>query len=541
MVFYCSLLSNESETIKFMISQNQNNADERAGALSISTNEFMAPMEALNPKDDSYIGFIRKGAQGVENLFSVTPRELREMLPELSQWLLEDAYFTVNGYYKPARWKNRQTGLPCVMRREDNLRYLNACYADLDIGRAGGRGAKGQSANEAAQTLFDLMFGGTLPQCSMTARSGRGMYVFWILRDEDDPTSAPRGDKRFYRERLELYKQVNRAICKRLESLAADDKAIDGARVLRTPDTAHGMTGARCVYSINHDETGALFTYTLSELASLFGVREMAVSLPESARGFAEIDEAFREFGAAKGEETERPKTPKRANGPKVLARDRAQDLTVLEQSRQGWKKGNRRFCLRLYAHFLRAAGCGRADALRAVETMARNCTPVYPSDASDLTGAKIVAEVWRDEAQRYTTRNLVKWLQITDEEARDLNLKRLIPQTLKDERASAKGKSPRETATEARRKLIYDWIIASGMKSTRDFVALLDMQGVKAGAQTVSRDLDALGFAEHSSRKKAGRKSSSEQLDFSELMATATATGTPNIAALDKTRDGQN
>lgn len=512
------------------INDEQNNApevsetrSERAGDLNISTADFMKPVEALHRREDSYIGLVRKGAKGIENLFSVTPRELRQMLPELSKWLLEDSYFTVNGYYQPARWMNRATGLPCVMRREDNLRYLNAVYADLDIGRAGAAGAKGKDANEATQLLFDLMFGGALPQCSMTARSGRGMYVFWILRDDDDPTSAPRGDKRLYRERLELYKQVNRAICKRLESLAADNKAIDGARVLRTPGTLHGSTGARCVYSVNHDAGGALFTYTLSELAALFGVREMRVSLPDSVRDFDEIDEALRSFDAPDAERASQAShsnqsvlMPKRANGPRASARDRAQDLTVLEQARGGWKRGNRRYCLRLYAQFLRAANCDKSTALQAVEVMAANCQPSYPSDTSDTTSAKIVGEVWRDGRKTHNTQNLVEWLRITHDEARDLGLKRLIPQSLRDERRAAKpAKSQRETQTDERRKIIYDLIISGGMKSARDFVATLAARGIKSNPQTVNTDLDALGFAEHPSRKRAGRKSASGQLEL--------------------------
>ena len=493
--------------------------------LGISTPEFMAPVEALHRSPDSIIGLVRQGARGVENLFSVTPRELREMLPELSKWLLEDAYFTVNGYYQAARWLNRTTGLPCVMRREENLRYLNACYADLDIGRAGAAGAKGKNASEATQLLFDLMFGGALPQCSMTARSGRGMYVFWILRDDDDPTTAPRGDKRFFRERLELYKQVNRAICNRLESLAADRKAIDGARVLRTPGTLHGATGAKCVYAVHHDGQGALFTYTLSELAALFGVREMAVSLPDSTRDVNEIDEALRSFdesGAERegaGNQNGRPPgapMPKRANGPKALARDRAQDLTVLEQARQGWPKGNRRFCLRLYAQFLRASGCQRRETLRAVEVMASNCQPPYPSDKSDTNGARIVADVWSEPLKRHNTQNLVGWLRITHDEARDLGLKRLLPQSLRDERDAAKPtKSNREAQSDERRRVIYDLIISGGMKSARDFVSLLCARGIQTGQVTVNRDLDALGFGEHPSRKRAGRKSGSGQLEL--------------------------
>lgn len=470
---------------------------------------FMPPVEVLHRSEDSYIGVVRKSSNGFENLFSVTPRELRSMLPELSKWLLKDAYFTVNGYYRGDGKKSDVTGLPTVWRSEKNLRYLNACYVDLDIYKADG--GEGKTINEASQVLIDLMFGGTLPQCSMTARSGRGMYAFWILRDDENPNVAPRGDMRFYRERMALYKQVNEAIGEHLRALAWDEKTKDGARVLRTPGTRHGVTGAQCVYTINYDDQGGLFTYTLSELAALLGVREMATSLPDSVRNVDEIDEAFRSFEPEKTTDSERAKVPNRANARKALARDRAQDLVVLEQHRGGWQKGSRRFHLRLYAQFLKAAKCERSEALKAVSIMANNCQPKpYPSDLNDSTIDRIVGEVWSDPAlKNHNNQNLIKWLKITHDEARELDLKRLIPQTLRDERATAAApvKSNRELKTEARRKIIYDLIISSGMKSAREFVVCLATEGVKSNPQTVNQDLDALGFGDHPSRKRAGRK----------------------------------
>ena len=39
-----------------------------------------------------------------------------------------------------------------------------------------------------------------------------------------------------------------------------------------------------------------------------------------------------------------------------------ARDLVTLEQWRGGWQRGNRRFCLRLYAHFLKSAGTCYAE-----------------------------------------------------------------------------------------------------------------------------------------------------------------------------------
>ncbi|RYZ81050.1 MAG: hypothetical protein EOP04_24735 [Proteobacteria bacterium] len=146
---------------------------------------------------------------------------------------------------------------------------------------------------------------------------------------------------------------------------------------------------------------------------------------------------------------------------------------------------------------------------------MAGNCHPPYPSDKGDTTNTKIVVEVWTDPIKTHNTKNLVEWLRITHDEAKDLGLKRLVPQSLRDERDATKPiQGPREAKSTQRRKVIYDFIIANGMRSTREFVQVLQEHGVKSNPQTVNSDLDELGFADHPSRKKPGRKSS-QQLEL--------------------------
>ncbi len=464
--------------------------------LAISDAEFFEPLDALHRGDNSIVGFLRKNGEsktGVENLFALPKQEIRAMLPGLARWLLRDAYFTVNGYNATAPFNIKKTGLPGVWRKEKNLRYLNAVYADLDIGRAGAIGPRGLSVNEASQVLIDLLTGGTIPQLSMSAQTGRGMYAFWILRDDDDE-NAPitfKGQRNFV-ETLALYKKVNRAIYKRLECLAAD-RICDAARILRVPGTLHSGTDENCFYKVTFDSHGQLVTYTLRELAAAFGVPILEKSLPRE-----------REWTPNPS-----PQNPKKANGPKALAAARARDLVTLEQWRGGWTKGNRRFCLRLYAQFLRAAGVQITEAEQAVETMAGNCQPAYPSDDSDQTVKALLREVWLEPFNKahYTQLNLVKWLQITGEEARELELERLLPVEVRDERNAAKS-GTRASGTTARRAAIEAIIEARGMLSEREFASELQAKGINASAATVHRDLKAMGYQDSSARKKAGRPS---------------------------------
>jgi hypothetical protein len=122
-------------------------------------------------------------------------------LPSVAQWLAKDAYFTVNGMHRAAPFESRHTGLPAVWRREKCLRYLNACYVDLDVGRDFGTGEECLTWRDAVAVLGNMMDAGQLPQSSIFARSGRGVYVFWALHDEDNQTLPPR----YWPERLGMH------------------------------------------------------------------------------------------------------------------------------------------------------------------------------------------------------------------------------------------------------------------------------------------------------------------------------------------------
>jgi hypothetical protein len=469
--------------------------------LAISEEEFLTPFEAIHRDESAFIGFARKTGEsktGIENLFSLTRKEVRAMLPTLAQYLLEDSYMTVNGYARRPTWNtNKKIGLPGVWRMEKNLRCLNAVYADLDIGRAGEAGPRGMSVNDANQLLVDLVFerpGSNIPVVSLMAQSGRGLYVFWILRDDDDE-SAPvtfKGQKN-YVETVALYKAVNRAIYKRLECLAAD-RLCDAARILRVPGTRHSTTGELCKYrpgyTIDSNGDSRLITYTLKELAAWFGVPVMAKSLPGNLRQW---------------QANENPISPQKANGPKSLAAARARDLVTLEQWRGGWKKGNRRFTLRLYAHFLKSAGTPKVETEAAVSIMASQCQPPYPSDTTDQPISAILREVWLEPFATYTQQNLVKWLQVSADEARELELEKIVPIEVQDERRIPRG-GLRAQEKSQRRAVIQQIIEEAGMQSVRDFVPQLEARNVRASAATIQRDLVALGYEETDTRKKAGR-----------------------------------
>jgi hypothetical protein len=469
----------------------------------------VGPILALHRGHDGYVGFVRKptepkvGKDGrpvlFENLFSIKVSELREMFPALAKWLVQDAYFTVNSMSTAARWKNSTTGLPNVLRSEPkfaggrmiergHLRYMNACYVDLDVGREDDPDPdKRMTWRDAAAAAGNMMDAGLLPQASIFARSGRGVYLFWMLRDDHHANMPPR----FWPEKLTLYKMVHRAIGQRCKHLAADKAAIDAVRVLRVPGTRHAKTHTHAAYMVQTDAGGRGFTYTLSELAKFFGVPETKTALPEATRQTALVVSAPKVYGR----QTKLVgSTPNRARGRATLNALRAQDYLVVEQAIGGWPDGCRRKRLTMYAEFLRLAGNAPQTTLPAVLAMAANCRPPYPSPDDTTTVLKIVGDVYlKPKPNRYRNETLCKILRVTPELARSLELKTILPAEVEAER-EAERKTEVEAERKARMEFIREYLVTHRQATARGTTNALLAAGIKTNRETVNRDLNALG-----------------------------------------------
>ena len=93
------------------------------------------------------------------------PRRRRRLPAELAPALATDGAFSINGF---ARFR----GQAQARRRAEQLRYLCACYADLDGYRAG------LSDGQIIGRILDAADAGDIPEPSVTARSGPGRLGF---------------------------------------------------------------------------------------------------------------------------------------------------------------------------------------------------------------------------------------------------------------------------------------------------------------------------------------------------------------------------
>ena len=442
--------------------------------------------------------FDRNGDQVyMENIGSIEASELTGTFPFIAEELTRDSYFTLNSSYRGAPWPNKITGLPDVWRKEHkHLSHLNVCYADLDGGRLdSNRQEQRYSWRVLACAAGMLMDQGELPQASIIARSGRGAYLLWLLKDKDDPGMPPRSYLR-----IEEYKKINKAIISRLKHLAADQSAFDAARVLRMDGSIHTGANKQVRYLTQGDDKGQVPFYTLEELASFFDVPTQENKLPDVTRALAEGERKPRR-------RTKKPgSAPHMIKGYKVLNAKRAEDVVRLEQHREGFlKRGEkypdgsvspgRRLTLQLFAKFLRWSGAPQHETLEAVQTMAENCTPQYPSDPDDVSPAAIVRKVFgRTQKNEAIPNNyLCKIWGVSDDLARELDLKTIISKTVRLER---KAQTPTQGSIKANR---HRWILGyveqhplpSG--GCRGMARLLNANGFNVCFKTVNSDLNAL------------------------------------------------
>jgi len=113
--------------------------------------------------------------------------------------LRRDAFATINRFY---RWE----------RTQEYVVRLGATFVDIDCGRR----RSDWSAWEATEILRDLVQRGLLARPSMLQYSGRGLWAFWLLRDEQDPSTTPFANA----DNRELHRLASRRVNLRKDHLA---------------------------------------------------------------------------------------------------------------------------------------------------------------------------------------------------------------------------------------------------------------------------------------------------------------------------------
>lgn len=412
--------------------------DTASGSIDIDTIELIHGIER---NQDGYVNFARHVNAGHQDLAGVPVGRLREYLPQLVTWLLRDSYFTVNASYKAKRFPNRLTGLPHPFRPDKAVRYLNAVYVDCDIYN----GKPPLEWPDAAAKILRAQDAGVIPWYSIIVRSGRGMYLLWLLRNERQGAYA-----RALPQEIALYKTISERVHTVLndyEPRLVADRSQQGRLLglLRTPGSEHGKAQLPVIYNLQAVQGKGVPVYQLPELASFFKV-PLTPQLPRRERAI---------YLSGSGKPVKRPGScPNRRRGNIVNGERRLQDMSALWQHHQGIEQGKRYVSLLYLCQFAKASGRSLSDTQELAAKFAATCRPPYPSDTDDVPIADIIKSVWCEpvRCKRIKSSAVAKFLGVTPELADELSLLSIIPEAT---RAARKAVSVRAQSRAVRLDII--------------------------------------------------------------------------------------
>jgi len=431
----------------------------------------LLPIMRLHRAGDGFVTFHSKNADnpdGLNNLCSVRVDDLSEIFPELREQLDRDGFYSVNGYYRGGFTKSRYNpDLAAPLRRNNALRWLNACFVDVDCGRDGAADYYDTYASALRMQDEDV-----IPPASMTVHSGRGFWLFWFLHDGDGTTPV-----RAWNENVRTYARLQEAICRRLARLESDSKSKDAARITRVPGSVNTKVNRRVSYSIHYDSNGRGYIYTPEQLCQFLDVSVHA--LPRKVKELCD---------------------PKRvALGKKGLHgrwKWALKQLDTLSALRGGFRDGHRHFAMLLYGRALKYTGHeNQID--ETLYTVGAECDP-------PLTKSECKQQIKSVKAYKNTkicNQTISDWLEVTIVEASQL---------FSWPPATKFGGNPQnDTLTKAkhmerRRDFIRRNVKPGSVPTLEAMNELLDEVGLRAAPATISKDYREIGLE---NPRRHGRK----------------------------------
>jgi hypothetical protein len=235
----------------------------------------VTPLMALHRGGDGYVAFGCKNAEGTfAHLWSIQARHLRETFPQFREWLLSDAYYSINSFY---RHGGKDDALPWpntfrAHRQTRSLRHLTACFVDIDCVK------RGISCGQAVGSVIDAVQAGQLPAPSMYVWSGRGVWIFYALETAKGELQPAWPDK------VELWARCQRELVSRLAELGGYAAAKDGSRVTRIPGSITSKDGTRVSYYLAVNRERNPVVYQLEQMAQHLGIQERKRSPVETRK-----------------------------------------------------------------------------------------------------------------------------------------------------------------------------------------------------------------------------------------------------------------
>lgn len=413
-------------------------------------------------------------------LASMTGPELLSN-PKMAGWLTgEQTYFGLASVYRSrASFASTVTGLNCRLRN-NGLQYLNAVAVDVDQ-----HDGQPFDFDTAVQAALDYTIQRGLPFPSLVSSTGRGLWLFWLLRDRpawnDRQGRAADHPPGAHSNLQGLLSRINRAAVEAYRGLrqgTADSACSDSQRVARFPGSVNAANGQRCEYSRVSDRL-----YTFPEIADAFGVKAIRTRLTLAEDSTVTPCTGKRDCkcsGQRFHSDTGRPLKPVcltlRATAGRARWMRPFSAIQQLAEHRGTFSKGTRHDALYYLACMARRAGLNVASEV--YKFAAKYCPT--------LTGSDIRKTLKAANKNTGKIRNavIVERLKITDAELAQ------ITGWIKPARAP---KGTRKTAIESRREILAAELKKDPNCSIRRAVFLLVQAGLKIGRSQVAESLRVL------------------------------------------------
>jgi hypothetical protein len=431
------------------------------------TDEAIEVMSAIHWGPDGYIPLASQQEGKWKEIGAIEVEKLKTMLPGIAKWLVKDSYFALSSFFTQqmetfkdgsrAPYTNWSTDLPNVHRKGSNLRWLNTCFADIDLHDGG----------DFAALLADvvrLQDAGSIPPASIIGRSGRGVWLFWLLHGIKDPTHPQPA----WPEKIQLFSRVQHGISERLHELGltVDGGCSSPTALTRVPgsiNTKAEQDHQRVRYWIQLGPKRRPYLYDLYEMAAAFGVAPRKTSFELRGDVDEEVSKVKRRGWRKRWENT-------------------MEDFQTLRAIRGRFAEGTRSNAVWLQSVLLRRLGRLEEEIATDAIELGDDCRPPLPLWKS----RRIAKDSGHYDTYHISYRKCMEMLKVTPDEAAMLNH---WPRPGRE----AKGrKASRETRQEMIRAVVND---LGSVPSCRVMADELGKRGIKASHTTCRTDYQALGL----------------------------------------------
>ena len=444
-------------------------------------------VQLIHRGTDGYVCFTRKEPERpgeMAHVFSVKASELHQWLPQIAEQLFRDSYYSINSMFRPGFGASKVIpGLSRGERSSQLIRYLTCCFMDCDL-----EGTPEEQLLAALQAKrHAASMGIHVPEWSMIAHSGRGFWLFWLLRDHREPlewyhaSPSSRGDP-FRPHRSEIGKPLRtsksgrhiaawnrcqRQLLRAFASVKADPNAADVARITRVPGSINSKNERRVAYRVNYLSNGSTATYTLDEMCAFLNVEPVVVI-------------------KAKRLEADPARSAISRKGRIAMLEGRMSKWVQLAELRGGYRPGSRNNALFIAAATLRMLRVSEEELRSRLEDLnLRYCSP--PLNSSEVKHAVNGSALTR-KLEDLTIGNR---LGITPQESE------LVKWPYAGFMADPTIRGNRQAVKHNRRTLIQRFMYDRGgelLEASR-VRELLEAQGIEASLRTVQLDLKELGL----------------------------------------------